>query len=60
MEEKNVTLSNSEWYVMECLWKENPQTVTQIIKAMEEETGWAKSTTKTVLKLMEQKGYLAF
>lgn len=60
MKEKEVTLSNSEWYIMEKLWEKKPQTATQLIKAMEEETGWAKSTTKTVLKRMEQKGYIDY
>lgn len=46
--------------MMENLWESSPKTATQLIKAMEEETGWAKSTTKTVLKRMEQKGYIAY
>ena len=60
MEEKTIGLSNSEWYIMENLWESSPKTATQLIKAMEEETGWAKSTTKTVLKRMEQKGLIAY
>lgn len=60
MEEKTIGLSNSEWYIMENLWESSPKTATQLIKAMEEETGWAKSTTKTVLKRMEQKGCIAY
>lgn len=60
MEEKEISLSNSEWHIMENLWEESPKTATQLIKAMEEETGWAKSTTKTVLKRMEQKGCIAY
>ncbi len=60
MKQKAVGLSNSEWYIMENLWEVEPKTATQIIRAMEEETGWAKSTTKTVLKRMEQKGYIAY
>lgn len=58
--EKSIGLSNSEWHIMEKLWEESPKTATQLIKAMESETGWSKSTTKTVLKRMEQKGCLAF
>lgn len=60
MEGKITSLSNSEWHIMENLWEESPKTATQLIKAMEEETGWAKSTTKTVLKRMEQKGCIAY
>ncbi|MBD5474694.1 MAG: BlaI/MecI/CopY family transcriptional regulator [Lachnospiraceae bacterium] len=60
MEEKVISLSNSEWHIMENLWEQSPKTATQLIKAMESETGWAKSTTKTVLKRMEQKGCIAY
>ncbi len=60
MEDKMIGLSNSEWHIMENLWEKAPKTATQLIKAMESETGWAKSTTKTVLKRMEQKGYIAY
>ena len=60
MEEKAIGLSNSEWHIMENLWESSPKTATQLIKAMEEETGWAKSTTKTVLKRMKQKGCIAY
>lgn len=62
MEEKDkaIGLSNSEWHIMESLWEQSPKTATQLIRAMETETGWSKSTTKTVLRRMEQKGYLAY
>lgn len=60
MEDKMISLSNSEWRIMENLWEEAPKTATQLIRAMGTETGWAKSTTKTVLKRMEQKGYIAY
>lgn len=60
MEEKEISLSNSEWHIMENLWEESPKTATQLIKAMEAKTGWAKSTTKTILKRMEQKGCIGY
>ena len=60
MEETTIGLSNSEWQIMKNLWEESPKTATQLIRAMETETGWAKSTTKTMLKRMEQKGYIAY
>ncbi|MCM1121484.1 MAG: BlaI/MecI/CopY family transcriptional regulator [Eubacterium sp.] len=60
MEEKAIGLSNSEWNIMENLWESSPKTATQLIRAMEEKIGWAKSTTKTVLRRMEQKGYIAY
>lgn len=59
-EKKEINISNSEWLIMEYLWDKAPLTVTQIAKAMEEETGWAKSTTKTLISRMENKGYLRY
>lgn len=59
-EKSEISLYSSEWAIMECLWAMTPQTVTQIAKAMEKETGWAKSTTKTLIARMESKGYLRY
>ena len=42
-----LTLTNSEWYVLDSLWERSPMTV-----------GWAKSTTITTLRRMEGKGLL--
>jgi len=60
MEEQEIRLNSSEWTMMECLWEKSPQTLTELTRAMEAERGWAKSTTKTVLKRMEQKKYLYY
>jgi len=59
-EKNEINLSNSEWVIMEYLWDQAPLTVTQIAKAMEKKTGWAKSTTKTLISRMETKGYLFY
>ena len=56
MEKKNVTLTPAEWNVMECLWEESPQTLMQLVSALRERVGWAKSTTTTMLSRMEKKG----
>ncbi len=50
----------SEWKIMECLWEHAPRTLMQIVKAMREETGWAKSTVTTMVTRMEGKGLLRF
>jgi len=59
-EVKQINITNSEWLIMEHLWEKAPLTVTQISRAMEKETGWAKSTTKTLISRMEAKGYLRY
>lgn len=58
--ENHISLYPSEWTILEWLWKHAPQTVTQIAKAMEQEVGWAASTTKTLITRMEAKGYLRY
>ena len=50
------TPTNSEWYVLDCLWEHSPQTVMQLVAALSEKVGWAKSTTITTLRRMEDKG----
>ena len=49
-------LTNSEWYVLSCLWEQAPQSVMQLVAALHERVGWAKSTTITTLHRMEEKG----
>jgi len=50
----------SEWKIMEFLWEESPKTLMQIVKAMGEQVGWAKSTVTTMVTRMEAKGLLRF
>ena len=52
----NIDLTNSEWYVLDCLWERSPQTVMELVAALRERLGWAKSTTITTLRRMEDKG----
>ena len=46
---KEVCLTQSEWYVMDCLWAYAPQTVMQLATDLSQRAGWAKSTTITTL-----------
>ena len=54
----NIDLTNSEWYVLDCLWERSPQTVMELVAALGTRLGWAKSTTITTLRRMEDKGLL--
>lgn len=56
--EKHV--SNSEWYVLECLWDSSPKTLMQIVEECREKAGWAKSTTATMVKRMGEKGLIRY
>ena len=51
-----LTLTNSEWYVLDSLWERSPMTVMELVSALHEKVGWAKSTTITTLRRMEGKG----
>ena len=53
-----INLTNSEWYILDCLWERSPQTVMELVGALGERLGWAKSTTITTLRRMEDKGLL--
>ena len=52
----NINLTNSEWYVLDCLWERSPMTVMGLVAALGDRPGWAKSTTITTLRRMEDKG----
>lgn len=52
----DVTLTNSEWYVLDCLWEHSPLTVMELVERLSQKVGWAKSTTITTLRRMEEKG----
>ena len=51
-----VKLTASEWSVLSCLWEDSPRTVMQLVAALGGQVGWAKSTTITTLRRMEEKG----
>ena len=51
-----IKLNASEWNVLNCLWEDHPRTVMQLVADLEASVGWAKSTTITTLRRMEEKG----
>ena len=51
-------LTASEWSVLTCRWEDSPRTVMQLVAELGERVGWAKSTTITTLRRMEEKGLL--
>lgn len=53
-------LSDGEWKIIQLLWKESPQTIIQLTKALETETGWTKHTVISYLKRMEEKGAVGY
>jgi BlaI family penicillinase repressor len=51
-------ISESEWTVMEALWKKSPQTASQVARALHKRTGWAQNTVRTLLTRLVEKGAL--
>ncbi len=59
MPDKNISLTNAEWNVMECLWEASPQKSRELVEQLKSSTGWSKSTTLTMLKRMTEKGLIS-
>ena len=59
MEHPSITLSHSEWNVMETLWK-GPKTLMELVKELQDSAGWAKSTVTTMVRRMEEKGLITY
>ena len=57
--EKQTSLSNSEWQVMQCLW-EKPHTLMELVEVLGQTVGWSKSTVATMVRRMEEKGILYY
>lgn len=51
-------ISNAEWQVMKILWMKGGLTSTDLIEVLEERFAWSKSTVKTLLTRLVEKGCL--
>ena len=51
-----VTLFDSELKVMDVLWREGNLTAAELVKRLEERTGWNRNTTYTVINKLIKKG----
>lgn len=51
-----VSLSDSEWKLMNQLWEQSPRTITELVAGCKETTGWSKHTVITMLSRLEAKG----
>ena len=54
--EEKAKLTGGEWNVLSCLWEKSPQSVMELVAELKQRVGWAKSTTITTLRRMEEKG----
>ena len=56
MTSASVSLSPSEWQIMDRLWARPSQTLMELVRALAPDTGWSKSTISTMLSRLEAKG----
>lgn len=56
MNDKNLTLTEAEWTVMECLWEKSPRTGRETVTWLDQKMGWTRSTVLTMLRRLEAKG----
>lgn len=59
MNDKNLTLTDAEWTVMECLWEKSPRTGRETVAWLDQKMGWTRSTVLTMLRRLEAKGAVA-
>lgn len=55
----NISLTDAEWSVMECLWESAPRTGREAVDWLKKKMGWSRSTTLTLLRRLETKGAIA-
>ncbi len=51
-------LFESEIRVMECLWANGDTPAAELVPVLEEQVGWNKNTTYTIIKKLLAKGYV--
>lgn len=59
-QKENIILQQSDRYIMEKLWEENPRTITELYHDLKRDLGWSKSTVNTLLSRMVEKGIVYY
>lgn len=60
MTKQEIKVTNSEWYVMNCLWEKSPRSLMQMVPLLGEQIGWSKSTCATMVRRMTEKGLIDY
>ena len=58
MKGEAMQISNAEWRIMKIIWMEGKQTSRDLIAVLSERFDWSKSTIKTLLTRLVEKGCL--
>ena len=59
LQEKESTISDSEWEVMRIIWTIEPVSCTKIIQELQAKRNWSESTIKTLLRRLVNKNLLS-
>ena len=54
--EKTYQISESEWLVLRCLWKQSPLEIKDIQAMLREETGWNANMVRAMVVRLQEKG----
>ena len=57
---EEVKVTNSEWYVMNCLCEKRPLSLMQLVPLLKESAGWSKSTSATMVRRMTEKELIGY
>lgn len=57
---EEIKVTNSEWYVMNCLWEKNHLSLMQLVPLLKESAGWSKSTSATMVRRMTEKDLIGY
>jgi len=58
MTKRNISLTPTEWHLMECLWEKAPRTGREATEFLHKQVGWTRSTTLTLLRRLTEKGFV--
>ena len=59
LQEKESTISDSEWEIMRIIWTIEPVSSTKIIQELQAKKDWSESTIKTLLRRLVNKNLLS-
>ena len=57
---EEIKVTNSEWYVMNCLWEKSHLSLMQFVPLLKESAGWSKSTSATMVRRMTEKDLIGY
>ena len=59
-DKKEIRVTNSEWYLMDCLWEASPRSLMQLVPLLKDRVGWSKSTCATMVRRMAEKDLIGY